>query len=742
MKQAVKEASFRLKQPKENNLVKFLVPHDLFLRVLTTPVLQDTTMLPLNAQQVDVQSTDPDRIQSSVPSDTQDFGQLQSSPVVGVSDVSLPLAVDTNEPQLPTNPQLGIDESMGDDTTLPSQGNRREMFRMIESIRSSSPANTPGKLGFETPVHLRRAHTLQANDIPLTPLLAPTENDEAFINSSPTPATRDPTPAPKSDLLAPLAVPMNDATDLPSSPPELDSRSPSPKKQSTRSRNSRRSNARAKRAAAHNSIGAPSIGLGSVESIPVTRQAADATSAKPLAGNGEHIGENSSPSWRNARLSNGRFRSALSQNTDNNQTPTPQAAPGTPGKQISSPSVPNSRSKSASKRRRRRELSNSAAKGSQQPLEKSQPPPVPPPVESIVDSSSEELETQIASQLEQDLEFAVDFGDGSQHRQAADTTPVPTSRKRKREEDGRSTTTKEKRRSTRLSSKDPVLIEVEDLNATQSQDTSAPAASEDTPLAKPSSTTPRRATRSSQRNDEQAETPRPRTELSKATPQTSKRQESSQSTSKRSRKSTRLDNPSSATSTVVEIPSSENSARSTRSRNNRSSQHASQSQFSQDEMPQPNTSTAKSDLAQAGNYDVEVIPDSISLLDNITHDIPLVSTEEATNSRSTEISPPAEPQATIPEFPMPMDLDATSQLLSSGQPGRAVSVATAGTQTDPLATSEAVTSEAGITQSLQRLLHGMKSATLSPKALREVDDLLFNIRVEAHDASQRHNHPA
>jgi hypothetical protein len=36
----------------------------------------------------------------------------------------------------------------------------------------------------------------------------------------------------------------------------------------------------------------------------------------------------------------------------------------------------------------------------------------------------------------------------------------------------------------------------------------------------------------------------------------------------------------------------------------------------------------------------------------------------------------------------------------------------------------------------------MKSARLGPNALREVDDLLFNIRVEAHDASRRHNNSA
>lgn len=691
--------------------------------------------MPPSAQQAGAQSTDSDLNPGSVPSGPRVLDQLQSSPVVPEHNASSNVIVDLNEPQLPTNPQPVADERIGDGTTVSFQGNRREMFRMIESIRSSSPANTPGKLGFETPVHLRRIHTLQANDIPLTPLLAPTENEEAFMNSSPTPATRDPTPAPKSDLLESRDLSMNDATELPSSPPELESRSPSPRKRSAVSRNSRRKNSRAKRAIARNSIES-----GSVESNSITLQAAHATSLKPTAGSGEQTDENTSPSRRNDRHPDGRFRSALGQNTDNDQNTTPRAAPGTPKKESNGPPVPNSRSKSASKRRRRRELSNSAAKASQQALAQSQLPPAQAPPESVLDSSSEDLETQIASQLEQDLEFAVDFGDGSQDKQAADAIPVPTSRKRKREEEGRSATAKDKRRSTRLSSvKDLVNIEIENPNAMQSQDTSVSEASTDTPVVNPSPTTSRRATRSSQRKDEQAGNLQPAPELSMATPKASKRQESSQSTSKRSRKSNRLDDQ--PASSVVETPNSENSVRSTRSRNTRSSQHAAQSQSSLAGGSQPNKFTFKVDLPPAGKDKLEVIPDSITVPENITHDIPLVSTKEATNFQLTEVGPPAEPQATIPDFPMEMDVESTSGFISLGQP-KPVSVATRDTQTDSSATPEADTSETGITQSLQRLLQGMESATLGPGALREVDDLLFNIRVKAHEASRRHNHSA
>ncbi|KAJ5173012.1 hypothetical protein N7492_005605 [Penicillium capsulatum] len=679
---------------------------------------QDTVQMPSSVQQAAAPPADSYQNLGSARLFPQAFDQVQSSPVIGVTDASLPEIVDLTEPQLPTNNQPDAEEQIGDGTTVPFQGNRREMFRMIESIRSSSPAHPQGKLGFETPVHLRRTNTIQANGLPPTPLLAPTENEEAFINSSPTPATRDPTPASKSNLLDPHDVPMNDATDIPSSPPELDSRSPSPQKRSSRLRSARRRNSRAKKALARNSIEGQNNDSRAVNSPSIAPQAADAASFKPAVQSQKEPSAQPSPSRRNDRHPNGRFRSALTQSTDNDQN-TPPAAPGTPEKQPGSQSIPNSRSKSASKRRRRRQAANSAAESSQQPPEQSQLPSVLTVAEPAVDSSSEELETQIASQLEQDLELAVDFGDASQDKQMGDATPMPVSRKRKREEeDTHSTNAKEKRRSTRLSSAKDMVPAHDDQNTNQSQDVVVPGASEDTPVANTSSTAPRRTTRSSQRKDEQAEIAQPILEPSNATPQASKRQ-LSRPTSKRSRKSIHLDDLA-VSSAAVETPSSEKSARSTRSRNTRSSQHAAQSQLSQGEAPQPDSSTTKTELPQAGNYDSEIIPDSVTLPGHMVHDASLISTEEA-YSQPTETA---------------------SAIIPSIQPELAATVATAGIQTDPPAIPEPDISEGGIKQSLHRILRDMKSAILGPAALREVDDLLFNIRVEAHDASRRHNHSA
>jgi len=48
------------------------------------------------------------------------------------------------------------------------------------------------------------------------------------------------------------------------------------------------------------------------------------------------------------------------------------------------------------------------------------------------------------------------------------------------------------------------------------------------------------------------------------------------------------------------------------------------------------------------------------------------------------------------------------------------------------------TSADGILNSLRRILGNIKSTTLSREALREMDDVMFDIRVETHEAARRH----
>src|SRR4051794_2707540 len=143
-------------------------------------LLQDTEMLPPPA---------PERIDRRKGHLGANQDSLNSSPVIRTQDSTV--SNGGTEPQLPSNFQLGVPDTEVFEraSVAKKRRNRREVFSMIESIQSSSPANTPRRLGFNTPPHLRRLQSSEsASETPLTPTLAPTENEEGFIGSSPTPA--------------------------------------------------------------------------------------------------------------------------------------------------------------------------------------------------------------------------------------------------------------------------------------------------------------------------------------------------------------------------------------------------------------------------------------------------------------------------------------------------------------------------------------------------------------------------
>lgn len=114
--------------------------------------------------------------------------------------------------------------------------------------------------------------------------------------------------------------------------------------------------------------------------------------------------------------------------------------------------------------------------------------------------------------------------------------------------------------------------------------------------------------------------------------------------------------------------------------------------------------------------------------------MPSIVPEDATDSQMTDMdlsnAAPTEKIMDMQVDPVPYQIPA---------PVLEQVTTTAEVQTDPIPPNpEPDTSETGITNSLKKLLDDMRLATLGPQALREVDDLLFNIRVEAHDASRRH----
>jgi hypothetical protein len=116
-------------------------------------------------------------------------------------------------------------------------------------------------------------------------------------------------------------------------------------------------------------------------------------------------------------------------------------------------------------------------------------------------------------------------------------------------------------------------------------------------------------------------------------------------------------------------------------------------------------------------------------------DVPLISTKEAADSQMTDADASTQPTTTTDIQSMDIDVISDEAQVVSNQP--LTSVFTTEVQTEPSPIPDTVNVSTGLTSTLRKVLDEMKIATLDPEALRQVDDLLFNIRVAAHDASRR-----
>ncbi|CAI7634269.1 unnamed protein product [Penicillium viridicatum] len=697
----------------------FVTPTTILQAVQTAESRVQTATLPPQNSDQDTEMLSPpppqDKMNQSLHQQSQD-NQL-SSPVIRTEDSSVVLkpTEQLREPQLPSNLQKPMDAQIVDGISVfHKRKSHHEMFSMIESIQSSSPASTPRKLGFDTPRHVRKIHGESLAVLPLTPTLAPTENEDAFIGSSPTPGTRDPTPAMNADALISSHLPADLGGDPPSSPPEMQSRSPSPRK--GRSKSARRRAAKARKALVATS------GQQSTVNSPATSRLATENIDTPMSDARDYNNENADATPRaNGITPSRRLRSALGKDSDTVElSPVPPVdTDKTPVQQPTRRSKPSS----SSKKKRKQTQSKPADDQPQQAMD------MPP--DTLLDSfmdSSEETESQIASQLGQDLELAVDMDDGD-NLERGKLPDEPSMKKRKRDqEDSPSSVRTDRRRSTRLSTvKDMVSTESLQPDSSHPHHAISRQASPAKSLSKSlSPTATRRSTRSSQRKD------------SDNPPADSVAQESTQDTetlrpSKRSRKSIRLEGQSVSTaidSTPQSVP------RDTRSRKTRPQQHALET--SQPSIP----SEERGDTEQLPPHaDLDMVPESLITEDQAGHSTSLVSTEEATGTQVSEVEQAIEP-AVKPDIEadseMGIDMNAVRQ--SGGIVEQTPSVATTGTQTQESPPEpKPDINEQGITQSLKNFLGEMKMTNLSPSAFREVDDLLFQLRCEAQNASTRHN---
>ncbi|CAG8888294.1 unnamed protein product [Penicillium egyptiacum] len=663
---------------------------------------RDTNMLPPPPQ---------DKMDRALHQPSQDT-QL-SSPVIRTEDSSLVLKPtgQFHEPQLPSSLHQPTDAQIVDGISVSDKRkSHREMFSMIESLQSSSPASTPRKLGFNTPPHVRKLHGGSLTELPLTPTLAPTENEEGFIGSSPTPGTRDPTPAMNSDALTSSQLPADLGIDPPSSPPEMQSRSPSPRK--PRSKSARRRAAKARKALS---------GKQSTVNSPATSRLATENIDTPMSDAHDYDNDNSNATPRaNGVTPSRRLRSGLGKDSDTAERPLVPLVDS--DKTPVQKSTRRSKSSSSSKKKQKQSQSKPAENQPQQAT--NMPPDILP--DSLMDSS-EETETQIASQLGQDLELAVDMDDRG-HSEQAKLPDEPSMKKRKRDQEEPSSSVRT-RRSTRLSTaKDVVNVESLQPDTPDSHHANSQPVSPATSL---SPTVTRRSTRRSQRKggDNAPTDSIPATQDPVA--QESTQDGETPRPSKRSRKSIRLEDESISTaidSTPESVP------RDTRSRKMRSQRHASEAS-----QPQPSSipSEEHGDTEHfPPHVDLCMVPESLITEDQAGQNTSLVSTEEATASQISEMEKAIEPTVK-PDVEMGVDMDGVQH---GGIVEQTTSVATTGSQTqETYPEPKSDISEEGVAQSLKTLLGEMEMTTLSASAFREVDDLLFKLRCEAQNASMRHN---
>ncbi|KAF7714429.1 Uncharacterized protein PECH_001371 [Penicillium ucsense] len=614
---------------------------------------------------------------------------LELSSNIDLNDHVMPPPTELNEPQLPTYPGSGGSEAPAV-TRKSRRQSQREIFRMIESIRSSSPANSPA------------------------------ENEEGFIGSSPTPATRDQTPTAKPELLGRkrLASMNHNASNVPSSPPEVRSKSPSPKKPSSSSRRAKR------RKLLHSSL------------------AANAKSKEPA------ISIDARPPSRRTRSSQASITAAVDQSE---AVLAPSATSDSPVGLNDQGAAPKSeQSKSSSNKRKRNGSIKSAEQEQVQPAQVASTPVVP---DEHADSASEDLESQVASQIEQDMELVVDMLMSVSPSESE--VGKSATKKRKREDEHAKATVPDRRRSTRLSTANEATgMETEEAGPSRSPTATSSQRSDNRSASSLSPTMTRRVTRSSQKRENEllAIDSKLETENLGTTQELIEDSMPSQPIAKKSRRSVHFEDEAARPVKAVDAPRSK-ASRSSRSHKSRSSHTElrfppvsshSERGFSQSQLDDEPASVAAAsmDALASGGTDASVIL-SLQKTEQGALSPVLMSTEEASKVPATGLDSvhPAGSQDIASRASM--EVSTMPESITAEEISLTLDFATVAVQTEPvLPTRHSDNSEAGITQSLRDLLSEIKTASLGPNALREIDDLLFHIRVEAHEASRRHNSSA
>jgi hypothetical protein len=575
---------------------------------------------------------------------------------------------------------------------------RSELFSMIANLQSSSPTSTPRRQGLKTPPHLRnlRDPYPETRDLP-TPT-ATAEND-IFLGSSPTPGTRDRTQV--SEMSASLAARGDHINmDPPSSPPEHQSLSPNVRNQAGTPQLSATRSPRAGDKEVARTKGK------AISKEPAVSTSTPETNRKASRDKIDDNGNQDPTSKRSAerpRSTKGRFvKSPHRREPDTTPTREPRDRTRVQEAEYGADdTVP--ASKSAAKNNKTRIQRSESGSGTRSAG-----------VSDTNGPSTDEMETQIASQLEQDLELAVDKNETASAEQSELPSTYPMTKKRKRGvELAHTPPTKEKRRSSRrVSNKDATAdADIGTIHTRRSVITrSAPKPSdESSPVERGLQ---KRKGRSEATSDPAP--PEPADQSQGTDDDVEKSAESAEPSQKR-RKSSRLSGHTDSQASE-DGPSQSKTPLNRSRKRGRNKANKSRKSLQNSEVSTEPTQTSNSDKHELhGLPGVDITQASSEAPEQAHENLPDPSTDNEGGA--------AQEVAEMQNSETGAD-NAANQLTEDR-------IVEQGIQ------AESNEGDAAILRSLRGVLGDVKLASLDMDTLKEVDNLLFEIRVQAHDALRR-----
>ncbi|OGM43526.1 telomere length regulator protein (Rif1) [Aspergillus bombycis] len=586
---------------------------------------------------------------------------------------------------------------------------RGDVFSMIENLRSSSPPiNTPQEYGFMTPPQLRGLRGPdRESGTPQTPTLPAVvaDNEDGFLGSSPTPGIRGRTQSAGSQIPSSLSTPAMDSrfdNDVPSSPPEL-------KSQGANARNKQMS---LTAAAVENRVSKKKKSKKSKRSAlkDKKRPGSQHTQSEEARGGPSRAG---TPLSSRLRSSTGKTPQADAQSTIEPQANVPPA-----GEPVVASNASNSHHGSPDKPMFVKSTPKDVAVSSEIA------DGLDPTCDWIADSFSDDMETQIASQLEQDLEFAVDSDKPDQEETGLPSEPTsepPMTRKRKRDEVNASTPSREeRRRSTRRSAKE-LDADLEEPRSTRSKKSMLSSNAQQV-ASSPAESAPKK--QKLHPKDNADDTP---AQLPDIQPDSIGAAKGSEASASQKRRSSRLSGNS-----PLAVPE-EGTAPRKSPRNGRWRKRNAKRKGNASREPSPRSEAQAEETATAASHDDHQRETQGSFEQNDIQQ-PDEPTTHTPAAEKTVTAPTSEKESSTNQEPEndinieTADGDSISQTRK-----RALSRTT---QMD--AHPKNVSGATGIITSFRNLLDDIKSATLDRDAIRQIDDLMFEIRVETGEALRRH----